>query len=148
MENRRPHLHLAISLLGTVVLLALGAVMLGCGSSDSGAETAEQNRQAEEKRQAEETSQVKQELKDGNYVPCGEQVFVNKKVFCTFARNMHQAYYVEVVSGSGKAVGYHPPAKKDFRVFCSGTVPHKCTGFKDDGQGIEPMKGAVIFFSP
>ena len=148
MGNGRRRPHFAINLLSLIVLAALCAVLLGCGSSDSGAETAEQARQAEEQRQAQETEQVKQELKQGHFVACGEQVFVNKKTFCTFARNMHQAYYVEVVSGNGKAVGYHPPAKKDFRVYCTGTIPHKCTGFKDDGGGIEPLHGAVIFFSP
>jgi hypothetical protein len=131
------------------VLLGLCAVMLGCGGSDSGGETVEENLpSAEEKREEQENQQAKRELEEGDYVDCGGQVFVNKKTFCTFAKNMHNAYYVEVVSGGGKAVGLYPKAGKDYRVYCSGTVPHKCTGFKDDGLGIEPLQGAVIFFSP
>jgi hypothetical protein len=137
-------------LLGTLMLIGLCAVILGCGSgSDSSGETVEENLpSAEEKREEQENQQAKRELEEGDYVDCGGQVFVNKKTFCTFAKNMHKAYYVEVVSGGGKVVGLYPKAGQDYRVYCSGTIPHKCTGFKDDGAGIEPLHGAVIFFSP
>src|SRR6476660_418479 len=124
MKKRGKPSQSAIALLSSVLLLSLCAALLGCGSSDSGAETTEQTRQAEQQRQEQETRQVKQELKEGDYVDCGEQVFVNKKTFCTFARNMHQAYYVEVVSGGGKVVGYYPRGGQDYRVYCTGTVPH------------------------
>jgi hypothetical protein len=145
-RGRRPQFAITLSI--AIVLLGLCAVLLGCGSSDSAAETAEQAGQAEERQEAQENRQVRKELGEGNFVDCGAHVFVNKKTFCTFAKNMQQAYYVEVVGGSGKAVGYYPRGGQDYRVYCSGTVPHKCTGFKDDGRGIEPLKGAVIFFSP
>lgn len=141
---------LALRFLGMLVLLGLCAIVAGCGDSDSSSTVAaEPNRpSAQEKQQERETQQVKQELKEGDFVDCGGQVFVNKRSFCTFAKNMRNAYYVEVVSGPGKAIGLHPPTGKDYRVHCTGTVPHRCTGFKDDGGGIEPLKGALIFFSP
>lgn len=136
-------------LLSTLLLIALCAALVGCGDSDSSGEAAESSGPtAAEQREAKETQQVKQELKEGNFVDCGSQVFVNKKIFCGFAKNMRHAYYAEVVGGPGKVVGLHPPDGKDYRVYCSGTVPHRCTGFKDDGRGIEPLQGALIFFSP
>lgn len=127
--------------------LCLGAI--GCGDSNSsgGTTAAEPDSSAQEAKEDRESQQVKEELEQGNFVACGGQVFVNKKSICTFAKNMRHAYYVEVVSGSGKAIGYHPADKKDYRVFCTGTVPHRCTGFKNEG-GIEPLQGALIFFSP
>ena len=136
-------------LLGVVALLCLVALLSGCGGSDSSSEDeAGQAREAAAAREEQETQKVKEELENGDFVDCGGQVFVNKRSLCTFAKNMRHAYYVEVVSGSGKAIGYHPLAKQDFRVYCTGTVPHKCTGFEDDGGGIESLKGGVIFFSP
>jgi hypothetical protein len=143
-----------IQLLSLLALLALCAALLGCGDSDSSSETtaAGGTEDAQVVREAREEQEVKAELKDlkakGLVVDCGTQVFANKQSICTFAKNMRHAYYTEVVGGSGKAVGYDPGAEKDFRVFCSGTVPHKCTGFKDDGGGIEGLDGALIFFSP
>lgn len=149
MESRGRRPQFAIGLLSTIALLGLCAALLGCGSSDSGTETAEQNRlAAQQKQEDRENRQAEKELKESDFVHCGGQIYVNKKTFCQFARNMHKAYYVEVISGGGKVVGLYPKAGQDYRVYCSGTVPHKCTGFKDDGQGIEPLHGAVIFFSP
>lgn len=141
-------------LLSAAILLGLCLALLGCGSdSDSSepspAEAARQEREAaREAREERENLAVEKELKAGDYVSCGGQLFVNKRSLCTFGRNVQNAYYTEVQVGSGKAVGYEPAAKKDFRLLCSGTVPHKCTGFKEDGPGIEPLKGGVIFFSP
>lgn len=148
MENgERPHR--TFRLLGALLLLVLCVALLGCGDSDSSGETSEQDSQAaQEKREEQETKQVKQELAEGDFVDCGGQIFVNKKTFCVFAKHMRWAYYSEVVSGAGKAIGLYPKDGKDYRVYCSGTVPHKCTGFKYEGSGIEPLKGAVIFFSP
>jgi hypothetical protein len=142
-----------IRLLSLLALLAMCALLLGCGDSDSSGDTAAAGTEdAQEVREAKEEREVKAELADlkakGLVVDCGNQVFANKQSICTFAENMHHAYYSEVVGGSGKAIGFDPGAEKDFRVFCSGTVPHKCTGFKDDGGGIESFDGALIFFSP
>lgn len=151
MKTPQPSSRLVFRLLGTLMLLGLCAVILGCGGdSASSSETVEENLpSAEEKREEQENQQAEKELNEGDFVDCGGQVFVNKKTYCTFAKNMHKAYYVEVVSGGGKAIGLHPPEKKDYQVYCSGTVPHKCTGFKDDGSGgIPPLHGVVIFFSP
>ncbi len=94
------------------------------------------------------TRAPRQGLEEGDFVDCGGQVFVNKRSFCAFAKNMRHAYYAEVVSGPGKVIGLHPAANNDFRVHCTGTVPHRCTDFKYDGTGIPPLKGALIFFSP
>lgn len=138
-----------LSALGLIALaLCLGAI--GCGDSDSnsGTTAAEPDTSAQETAEERETRQVKQELEQGDFVACGSQVFVNKKSLCPFATNMRHAYYVEVVSGAGKVVGYHPAAGQDYRVYCTGTVPHRCTGFKNDDGGIEPLQGALIFFSP
>jgi hypothetical protein len=140
-------------LLTAAVLLGLCLAMLGCGDSDSAepspAEQARQEREADrEAREERENQAAEQELKAGDYLSCGGQLFVNKRSLCTFARNVQNAYYTEVQVGWGKAVGYEPHAKQDYRVLCSGTVPHKCTGFKDDSGGIEPLKGGVFFFSP
>jgi hypothetical protein len=149
MENRGRHPQRAFTLLSLVVLAGLCAALLGCGSSDTNTETAEQSSPtAAQKQEDQENRQAAKELKEGDYVHCHGQVYANKKTYCQFAINMHRAYYVEVVSGGGKVVGLYPKAGQDYRVYCSGTVPHKCTGFKDDGLGIEPLKGAVIFFSP
>jgi len=140
--------------LSLLALLALGALLPGCGGSDSTGEStaASGTENAQEAREVQEEQEVETELKNLRakdlVVDCGSQVFANKQSICTFARNMRHAYYSEVVGGSGKAVGYDPGAEKDFRVFCSGTVPHKCTGFKDEGGGIESLDGALIFFSP
>jgi hypothetical protein len=130
-------------------LLALCLGLLGCGDSDSsGGTTAEDRPTAQQTQEERENQQVKRELKEGDFVSCGSQVFVNKQSLCAFAKNMRHAYYVEVVGGSGKVIGYHPADQQDYRVFCTGTVPHRCTGFKDEGEGIEPLQGALIFFSP
>lgn len=146
----------ASRLLAAAVLLGLCLALLGCGG-DSGsaepspAEAARQEREAaRDAREERESQAAKQELKAGNYISCGEQVFVNKQSLCTFAKNVKNAYYVEVQLGTGKVVGYEPGAEKDYRALCTGTVPHKCTTFKKDGRGIEPLpdKGAVFFFSP
>jgi hypothetical protein len=140
---------LGLWLLGALALLGVCAILSGCGSDSETTVTAEQNQpSAAEKREDQENREVKRELAKGDFVDCGGQVFVNKRIFCTFAKNMRTAYYSEVVSGPGKAVGLHPPAGRDYRVFCTGTVPHRCTGFKDDGGGIKPLKGVLIFFSP
>lgn len=136
------------------VLVGICAALLGCGSDDGGSEPspAEAARQAREAardaREERESREVEKELKAGDYISCGGEVFVNKRSLCTFAKNVQSAYYTEVQVGWGKALGLEPAAEKDYRVLCSGTVPHKCTGFKDDGGGIEPLQGAVIFFSP
>src|SRR5690349_10810487 len=114
----------AIALLGLIALIALCSVQLGCGGSNSGADSAAQPVHPEEEREAQENRQVRQELKDGDFVDCGGHVYVNRKTFCAYAKNMQSAYYVEVVSGSGKPLGFYPRGGKDFRVFCSGTVPH------------------------
>lgn len=143
-------------LLAAAVLLGLCLALLGCGS-DSGsadpspAEAARQEREAaRDAREERESQAMKKELEAGDYISCGEQVFVNKASLCTFAKNIQSAYYTEVQVGWGKPLGLEPKAEKDFRVLCSGTVPHKCTTFKDDGRGIEPLpdKSAVFFFSP
>ena len=88
------------------------------------------------------------ELKAGDYVSCGGEVFVSKASLCTFAHNVQESYYTEIEVGWGKPIGFQPPAEQDYRVLCSGTIPHKCTSFKEDGPGIEPLPGGVIFFSP
>jgi hypothetical protein len=134
-------------------LLAPCLVPLGCGSDSgaepSGAEKARQEREAvREAREEQENQAAKQELESGDYVSCGGQVFVSKRSLCTYARNVQNAYYTEVQVGQGKTLGYEPHAEQDYRVLCSGSIPHKCTGFKDDGGGIEPLKSGVIFFSP
>jgi hypothetical protein len=140
--------------LSLLALLVLGALLLGCGDSGSsdGNTGAGVTENAQEAREAEEELEVRAELKElkgkGLVVDCGSQVFANKRSICGFAKNMRHAYYTEVIGGSGKAIGLDPRAGKDFRVYCSGTVPHRCTGFKDDGLGIESLDGALIFFSP
>lgn len=144
-----PRLSLRLFALGALLCLCLAS--FGCGSSSepSSAEVARQEREsARDAREERKSQAVKRELESGDFVDCGGQVFANKQSLCTFAKNVKNAYYVEVVAGTGKAVGLHPPAGKDFRVLCTGTVPHRCTGFKDDGGGIEPLKGGLIFFSP
>jgi hypothetical protein len=142
----------ALRLLALALLVVGAIVIAGCGGSDSSDPDTASAESAQEKNEAQETEQVKAELADlkesGEVVDCGAQVFVNKQVFCGFAKNMRHAYYVEVVTGGGKAIGLHPPDGIDYRVYCSGTVPHRCTGFKDDGGGIKPLNGALIFFSP
>lgn len=146
----------ACRLLSAIALLGLCLALLGCGSdSDSGgpspAEAARQEREAaRDAREERESQAAKQELEAGDYIGCGGQVFVNEKALCTFAKNVKNAYYVEVQVGSGKVVGYEPDAEQDYRALCSGTVPHKCTSFKEDASGIEPLpdKSAVFFFSP
>ncbi len=149
MGTRRRRLRL----LSLLALMGLCALLLGCGDSDSSGDTAAGSTEnAQEEREAKEEREVKAELADlkakGLVIDCGGHVFANKQSICTFAKNMRHAYYVEVIAGSGKAIGFDPGAEQDFRVFCSGTVPHKCTGFKDDGQGIESLDGALIFFAP
>ena len=133
---------------GLSVLLGL-AILAGCGGSDSSAGVTAQNQlSAREKQEDQESRQVRQELATGDFFDCGGRVFVNKRSLCAFAKNMQSSYYGNVVSGPAKVNGYHPADKKDYRVFCTGTVPHRCTGFKDDGQAWKPLKGALIFFSP
>jgi hypothetical protein len=139
-------------LLTAAVLLGLCLALLGCGSDSpepSSSEAARQEREAvREAREERENRAMEQELKAGDYVSCGGKLFANKRSLCTFGRNVQNAYYVEVQVGRGKAVGYEPAAEQDYTLLCSGTIPHKCTGFKEDGNGIEPLKGGVIFFSP
>ena len=147
-RQRVPRLLLLLSAVSALLCLCL--VSTGCGDdSEPASEEARVEREdAREAREEKESQAVKKELDSGDFIACGSQTFVNKRSFCTFAKNMRNAYYVEVGSGPGKAVGLHPPAKQDYRVYCTGTVPHRCTGFKDEGEGIEPLKGALIFFSP
>lgn len=138
-----------LQLLVAGVLLCLCLALAGCGSSESSGEEVRQDREAaREAREERENHEAAQELENGDFVSCGSKVYANKQSICTFARNVEESYYTEITAGPGKPIGFHPPAEQDYRVFCSGTVPHKCTGFKDDGGGIEPLKGGVIFFSP
>lgn len=142
-------LRLAQRLLVAGILLSLCFAAFGCGGSDSNSEEARQEREAIQEAQEERESQkVKRELENGNFVHCGRKVYASEKSLCTFALNVEQSYYTEIVAGPGKPIGFHPPAEQDYRVLCSGTVPHKCTTFKDDGGGIEPLPSGVIFFSP
>jgi len=131
------------------VLLALCLGLAGCGSSEPSAEEVRQEHEtAKEAREGRESHEVAQELKTGDYVHCGRKVYASRRSLCTFARNVELSYYTEIVAGQGKPIGYHPPAKQDYRVLCSGTVPHRCTGFKGDEPGIESLPSGVIFFSP
>lgn len=149
MRYRLSSTRVVLRLLAAGAVLCLCFVALGCGSSESTGEEARVEREdAREAREERESQAVERELKAGDFVKCGAQTFANKRSLCTFAKNVRAAYYVEVVAGSGKAIGYHPPAEQDYRVLCSGTVPHKCTGFKNNEPGIESLKGGVIFFSP
>lgn len=150
MRYQQSSLRFPPRLLVVGALLCLVLAAYGCGSSDStNSEAARQDREAAQATQEErESQQVERELEDGDFVHCGRKVYASEKSLCTFARNVEQAYYTEVVAGEGKAVGYHPPAKQDYRVLCSGTVPHRCTSFKDNEPGIESLPGGVIFFSP
>ena len=140
--------------LAAAVLLVLCLALLGCGENSSEPSSAEAARQARdtarEAQEERESQAVKRELEAGDYVSCGGQVFVNKRSLCTFAQNGKSAYYTEVAAGPGTTVGYEPHAEQDFRVLCTGTVPHKCTTFKEDERGIEPLpdKRAVFYFSP
>jgi hypothetical protein len=128
-------------------ILCLGLV--GCGNSEPSAEEVRQEHEtAKEAREERESREVARELKTGDFVSCGRKVYASRQSLCTFARNVELSYYTEIVAGEGKPIGYHPPAKQDYRVLCSGTVPHKCTSFKDDGLGIEPLPSGIIFFSP
>ncbi len=139
----------SLRLAATTVLLVLCLGLIGCGSSEPSAEEVRQEHEsAKEAREERESRQVARELKTGDYVSCGRKVYASRQSLCTFARNVELSYYTEIVAGKGKPIGYHPPAKQDYRVLCSDTVPHKCTSFKDDGQGIEPLPSGVIFFSP
>jgi hypothetical protein len=142
-------LRLALRLLVAGGLLCLCLAAFGCGSSDSNSEETRQEREATQASQEErESKKVERELENGDFVHCGRKVYASAKSLCTFALNVEQSYYTEIVAGPGKPIGYHPPAKQDYRVFCNGTVPHKCTTFKFDGNGIEPLPSGVIFFSP
>jgi hypothetical protein len=133
----------------TTVLLVLCLSLLGCGSSKPSTEEVRQEHEtAKEASEERESRKVARELKTGDYVSCGRKVYASRQSLCTFARNVELSYYTEIVAGEGKPIGYHPPAKQDYRVLCSGTVPHRCTSFKDDGPGIEPLPSGVIFFSP
>ncbi|HEU4739939.1 MAG TPA: hypothetical protein VFS54_12790 [Solirubrobacterales bacterium] len=138
-----------LRLLVAGALLCLCLVAFGCGSSDSNSEENRQEREAAQTTKEErESREVERELESSAFVHCGRKVYASEKSLCTFALNVEQAYYTEVVAGEGKAVGYHPPAKQDYRVLCSGTVPHRCTTFKNDENGIESLPSGVIFFSP
>ena len=136
--------------LAAVVVLGLCLVVIGCGSSSapSGEEVRQEREAAQEAREERESQEVKRELETGDFVDCGGQVFVDRKSLCTFAKNVQGSYYTEVVAGWGKPIGLHPPAEQDYRVLCSGSVPHKCTPFKDDSPGIESLESGTIFFSP
>ncbi|HEU4462894.1 MAG TPA: hypothetical protein VFR75_09910 [Solirubrobacterales bacterium] len=139
----------ALRLLAVGALLCLCLVPAGCGDSDSSGEEARPDPDAaREAREERENREVAKELENGDFVHCSRKVYANEQSLCTFAEYIEESYYTEIVAGPGKPIGFHPPAEQDYRVFCSGTVPHKCTGFKDDGAGIEPLEGAVIFFSP
>lgn len=140
--------------LAATALLALCLTLFACGgdSSSSGPSPEEQARQERESvreaREERENQAMEEELKAGDYISCGGKLFVSKRSLCTFGRNVQHAYYSEVAVGRGKAIGYEPQADQDYRVLCSGTVPHKCTGFKGNDPGIESLKSGVIFFSP
>lgn len=132
-----------------MVSLVLCLGLLGCGSSEPSAEEVRQdNETAKEAREERESQQVARELKTGDFVSCGRKVYASRQSLCTFARNVELSYYTEIVAGEGKPIGYHPPAKQDYRVLCSGTVPHRCTSFKGNEPGIESLPSGVIFFSP
>lgn len=150
----RSPLSAASLLVGVVALLGLCLALPGCGGDSAGPSAAEAARQereaARDAREERESQAAEKELKAGDYTGCGGQVFVNERSLCAFAKNVKNAYYVEVQVGTGKVVGYEPGAEQDYRALCSGTVPHKCTSFKEDGSDIEPLpdKSAVFFFSP
>jgi hypothetical protein len=140
-----------------LALLALCLGALGCGSSEPSAaeirlahaeEIRQEHEAARDAREERENRKTEAELKAGDYVSCGGEVFASKASLCTFAHNVQEAYYTEVQVGRGKPIGFQPSAEQDYRVLCSGTVPHKCTSFKDDAPGIEPLPSGVIFFSP
>jgi hypothetical protein len=138
------------SLYPWVVSLLLATLALGgCGDSEpSQAELRERQYQAELKRENRENRQAQKELEGEDLKDCGGRVFANEIATCTFARNIQAAYYGEVVSGEGEVIGLHPRTNSDYTVHCTGTVPHKCTGDEGEGEGIERLKGAVLFFSP
>jgi len=139
----------ALRLTWFIALLTLCVVAIGCGSSGSGGETARQEQEAaRDAREARESRRVELELKNGDFVRCGGKVFASAESLCTYARNVQNAYYTEVIAGRGETIGFQPPAKQDYAVICSGTVPHRCTGFKEDGVGIETLPSGTIFFSP
>lgn len=149
MGYRRSSTPVALRLFTVGILLCLCLVALGCGSSESNSEETRQEREdAREMREERESREVAQELENGDFVHCGRKVYVSDQSICTFAKNVEGAYYVEVVAGQGPAIGFHPPAKKDYQVLCSGTVPHKCTPFKTKPGEIESLKAGVIYFSP
>lgn len=132
-----------------LICLILGTVSVaGCGSSDSSEADAQET--AEEAKKARETRQVKAELEEmkGSLKDCGAHVYAKDPATCVFAKNIQNGYYGEVASGSGPALGFHPKKENSLRLYCTGTVPHKCTGFKVEGNGIPSLKGAVVFFSP
>lgn len=139
----------SLRIAATTVLLVLCVGLLGCGSSEPSAEEVRQeNETAKEAREERESQQVARELKTGDFVHCGRKVYASRQSLCTFARNVELSYYTEIVAGEGKPIGFHPPAKQDYRVLCSGTVPHRCASFKNDEPGIESLPSGVIFFSP
>jgi len=133
-----------------VAVLGLCLVLIGCGdsSSSSGEEVRQEREAALEAREEREGREVKRELEASDFVDCGGQVFADRQSLCAFAKNVQNAYYTEVVAGPGKTIGLHPPAEKDYRVLCSGSVPHKCVPFKNDSPGIESLPSGTIFFSP
>jgi hypothetical protein len=146
----------SLRLLGALALacLLLGSFALaGCGGSDSSDETAGDSQAATQEQQENQQAQKElDELKGKELTKCKTsigQLYANERAGCEFAENVKNAYYTEVVSGSGKTLGIHPRTGTDFMLHCSGTVPHKCTGYKDDGKsGIPPLKGGLIFFTP
>lgn len=58
---------------------------------------------------------------------CGGELEVNSYTTCPFAENVRDAYFSEVVSGSGYVEAWSPVTEEFYAMSCSGS-PHECTG--------------------
>jgi hypothetical protein len=149
MSRREAPLAARLSGLGAVLGICLA--IFGCGSSEPDAEAARQEREAvHEVQQRREDREMARQLRTGDFVGCGRQLFVTSRSLCAYARNVQNVYYAEVVAGAGTVTAFYPAAHRDYRVRCTGSTPHRCSGYEDGGKDeeIESLGAGLIFFSP
>ncbi|HMI82312.1 MAG TPA: hypothetical protein VK480_11030 [Solirubrobacterales bacterium] len=59
---------------------------------------------------------------------CGDEIFVNARANCGFARNMRSVYYAEAFRGTKVFYPFDPKVSRDVKMRCTEQPPHKCTG--------------------
>ncbi len=113
-------------LLVIVGVVISSLALAACGDSETSQAEVEAAREEKQVRRAEKAfAEFRRRHPAGG---CGEEIFVNARANCGFARNMRSVYYAEAFRGTKVFYPFDPKVSRDVKMRCTEQPPHKCTG--------------------